>query len=81
MGVPVESDPAGDIVSLPGPFVCRGFDCPVPGDPSSAAFLQTAAALVPGSRVTVEGQSLNPGRTGALAVLRRAGAVVTGDQD
>jgi len=48
----------------------------VPGDPSSAAFLQVAAAVVPGSRVTVTGQSLNPGRIGALEVMRRAGVRV-----
>ena len=77
MGLPVKSDPGGDLVRLPGPFTRHGFDLPVPGDPSSAAFLQVAAALVPGSRITVLGQSLNPGRIGALAVLRRAGVGVT----
>ena len=81
MGVPVESDPGGDIVTLPGPFSAGGFDLPVPGDPSSAAFLQVASALVPDSQITVRGQSLNPGRAGALAVLRRAGVGVTGDQN
>ena len=52
------------------------FDIQVPGDPSSAAFFQVAAALVPGSDVTVERQSINYTRTGALRVLRRAGAKV-----
>ena len=52
------------------------FDVQIPGDPSSAAFFQTAAALVPGSEITVKGQSINYTRTGALRVLRRAGAEV-----
>ena len=46
----------------------------VPGDISSAAFFLVAAAIVPGSRVTVRGVGLNPTRTGALDVLRRMGA-------
>lgn len=55
----------------------QGYDLRVPGDPSTAAFFQVAAALVPGSSVTATGQSLNRGRAGALDVLERAGAVVT----
>jgi 3-phosphoshikimate 1-carboxyvinyltransferase len=42
----------------------------VPGDLSSAAFLLVAAAVVPGSDVTVEHVGLNPTRTGVLDVLR-----------
>lgn len=52
------------------------YDVAVPGDPSTAAFFQAAAALVPGSRLTVPGQSLGPGRTGLLDVLQAAGADV-----
>jgi 3-phosphoshikimate 1-carboxyvinyltransferase len=47
-----------------------------PGDPSSAAFLLTAAAMVPGGRVTAENVLLAPGRTGFLRVLERLGAEV-----
>jgi len=47
----------------------------VPGDPSSAAFLAVAAALVPGGQVTLSGVGLNPLRTGAFDVLRAMGAV------
>jgi 3-phosphoshikimate 1-carboxyvinyltransferase len=46
----------------------------VPGDFSSAAPLLVAAALVPGSSVTVHGVGLNPRRTGLLDVLQRMGA-------
>lgn len=48
----------------------------VPGDFSSAAPLLVAAALVPGSDITVHGVGLNPRRTGLLAVLERMGARV-----
>jgi 3-phosphoshikimate 1-carboxyvinyltransferase len=46
----------------------------VPGDLSSAAFLLVAAAVIPGSDVTVERVGLNPTRTGALDVLRAMSA-------
>lgn len=56
---------------------------PLPGDPSSAAFLWAAAAMLPGSRVTTPRVSLNAGRLGFLHVLEAFGAgvaaVVTGD--
>ena len=48
----------------------------VPGDFSSAAPLLVAAALVPGSDVTIHGLGLNPRRTGLLDVLERMGARV-----
>ena len=48
----------------------------VPGDISSAAFFMAAAAIVPGSSVTVRGVGLNPARTGLLDTLRRMGADV-----
>ena len=48
----------------------------VPGDFSSAAPLLAAAALVPGSDLTVHGVGLNPRRTGLLDVLERMGARV-----
>jgi 3-phosphoshikimate 1-carboxyvinyltransferase len=46
----------------------------IPGDFSSAAPLLVAAAIVPGSDVTVHGVGLNPGRIGLLDVLERMGA-------
>lgn len=46
----------------------------VPGDLSSAAFIFVAAALVPGSDVTVENVGLNPTRTGVLDALSAMGA-------
>ena len=49
----------------------------LPGDISSAAFLLVAAALVPGSEVTVRDVGVNPTRTGILDVLSAMGARVT----
>jgi 3-phosphoshikimate 1-carboxyvinyltransferase len=46
----------------------------IPGDISSAAPLLVAAALLPGSDVTVHDVGLNPRRTGLLDVLERMGA-------
>jgi len=49
----------------------------VPGDFSSASFLLTAAALMPGGDLTVRNTGLNPTRIGFLDVLRAYGARVT----
>jgi 3-phosphoshikimate 1-carboxyvinyltransferase len=51
----------------------------VPGDPSSAAFVVAAAALVPDSRVVASGVGLNWTRTGFLRIAERMGAVILGD--
>lgn len=71
--------PAGFLVQ---PGLVPELDLTIPGDPSSAAFLWTAAALT-ASRVTTPGVSLNPGRTGLLDVMTAMGAtvevIVTGD--
>jgi 3-phosphoshikimate 1-carboxyvinyltransferase len=48
----------------------------VPGDISSAAPFLVAAALVPGSELTVHEVGLNPRRTGLLDVLARMGVRV-----
>lgn len=75
LGLPMAGRPGEPRVD--GPRGLPAFALNVPGDPSSAAFFQVAAALVPGSDLEVRGQSLNVTRTGALAVLARAGARVT----
>jgi 3-phosphoshikimate 1-carboxyvinyltransferase len=49
----------------------------IPGDFSSAAPFLVAAAIIPGSSITVHGVGLNPRRTGLLDVLERMGARVT----
>ena len=51
----------------------------VPADPSSAAFIVTAATLVAGSRVVVKDVGLNWTRTGFFRIAERMGAVILGD--
>ena len=57
-----------------GPGTPRLDEIVVPGDISSAAPLLVAAALLPGSDLTVHDLGLNPRRTGLLDVLERMGA-------
>lgn len=71
-GVPVQVN--GTEVSVDGGQELRACDVEVPGDFSSAAFFLTAAAIVPGSELRIQGVGLNPTRTGALDVLRVMGA-------
>jgi 3-phosphoshikimate 1-carboxyvinyltransferase len=66
----------GLTVRLPGRTALTPGAVAVPGDMSSAAFFLVAAAIVPGSVVTVRGVGLNPTRTGVLDVLRAMGAAV-----
>lgn len=49
-------------------------DVYVPGDISSAAFFLAAAAIVPGSKLTLKNIGLNDTRTGILDVLQAMGA-------
>ena len=49
----------------------------MPGDISSAAFLLAAAAIVPGSRITVKEVGVNPTRTGVLDALQAMGAKIS----
>jgi len=50
----------------------------VPGDPSSAAFAIAAALIVPGSRVTIRGTSMNWTRTGFVRIAQRMGGRIDG---
>ncbi|HUJ55007.1 MAG TPA: 3-phosphoshikimate 1-carboxyvinyltransferase [Gaiellaceae bacterium] len=74
-GVPVRRRPASVTVEPAGAL--RLGEIVVPGDFSSAAPLLVAAALVPGSDVTVHDLGVNPRRTGLLDVLERMGARVS----
>lgn len=76
MGAPLSWD--GQVSRLEGPVTRLappgGGLMRVPGDLSGAAFLLAAAALLPGSRIRLEGVGLNPGRTGFLDILQAMGA-------
>ncbi len=66
----------GTRVALAGGQRLAARDVDVPGDLSAAAFFLGAAAILPGSRVTVPAVGVNPGRTGFLDVLAEMGAEV-----
>lgn len=71
-GIPVDRDDSGRLrVRGARPTGAR---IAIPGDPSSAAALLVAAAMLPGSDLVVENVMLNPLRLGFLDVLRRMGA-------
>lgn len=78
-GVPLRIDEVGKgrRLTLQGPAGLVATDVDVPADPSSAAFPLCAAAIVPGSDVTVQGVLMNPLRTGLFEVLREMGADLT----
>jgi 3-phosphoshikimate 1-carboxyvinyltransferase len=65
---------AGHKLRLAGPQRLKGGEVTVPGDISSAAFFLAAAALLPGSEISIRNVGLNPTRTGLLEVLHRMGA-------
>lgn len=78
-GLPVETRTSVDGVSrttIEGPIAFDGRDLKIPGDISSAAFLIAGAALLPGSKLKVEGVGLNPTRTQFLSTLRSLGLAV-----
>ncbi|HEX6805459.1 MAG TPA: 3-phosphoshikimate 1-carboxyvinyltransferase [Terriglobales bacterium] len=64
-------------VSIAGGQKLHAIEATVPGDISSAAFFLCAAALFPGSQLTVPGLLLNPTRARLLDFLIGLGAQVT----
>ena len=74
MGAAIEVD--GPTVRLDPAAPLHPVDVDVPGDPSAAAFWLVAAAITPGSDVTLPGVGVNPTRTGVIDVLRAMGAVI-----
>jgi 3-phosphoshikimate 1-carboxyvinyltransferase len=79
-GAEVTVEDLGDgrrLASVVGQPELRGAKISVPGDISSAAFVLVAAAIVPGSRVTVQGVGVNPLRAGIIETLREMGADIT----
>lgn len=64
-------------VSLRGGGTLRGGRIDVPADISSAAFFMVAAAITPGSDITLQHIGINPTRIGVLNILRAMGADIT----
>ena len=76
MGATVTTDEEGWIEVHPPEGPLDPLDLTVPADPSSGFFFAVAAAIVPGSRVTLRNMSLNPTRIEAYHVLAQMGADV-----
>jgi 3-phosphoshikimate 1-carboxyvinyltransferase len=72
--IEVTDDGSGRTVRLGSNRRLIARDVRIPADPSSAAFPLVAAAIVPGSSVTVKDVNLNPLRTGLYEVLEEMGA-------
>ncbi len=75
-GLNLEQDEHTGTLEVKGPASFSGGTVCIPGDFSSAVFLITAAAVVPGSEVTIKGVGINSTRTGALEVLQKMGAFI-----
>lgn len=61
-------------ITVTGDAELEGRAVIVPADPSSASFPVAAAAVLPGSQVTVTGVLINPTRTGFFTTLKEMGA-------
>ncbi len=72
--ISVEDSGSTRAIHVAGDAELSGRDIAVPGDPSSAAFLAAAAAIVPGSDITIENVLINPTRTGFYTTLSEMGA-------
>ncbi|MFL3008672.1 MAG: 3-phosphoshikimate 1-carboxyvinyltransferase [Candidatus Neomarinimicrobiota bacterium] len=51
----------------------KNFNITVPGDPSTASFFATIAAIIPGSRITLKKILYNETRTGFFKLLKKIG--------
>jgi 3-phosphoshikimate 1-carboxyvinyltransferase len=68
-----EVERAGNAARIVGGQRLRAIEAHVPGDLSSAAFFLCAAALFPGSRITLPGILMNPTRARLLDILVQMG--------
>lgn len=73
-GVAIARD--GTRATVTGPARLHAAEIHVPGDLSAAAFLLAAAALVPGSDLTIRSVGINPTRRGFLDLIARSGGRV-----
>lgn len=70
----IEEMGEGRRLRLPGRQRLEGTNITVPGDPSSAAFLLVAGAILEGSAMKLPGVLVNPTRIGFIEALREMGA-------
>ncbi|MDZ7629126.1 MAG: 3-phosphoshikimate 1-carboxyvinyltransferase [Parvularculaceae bacterium] len=74
--VVITGEGAGRRIAIKGGQRLKGVPVDVPGDPSSAAFIAAAAAIAPGSDVTLKNVLTNPLRAGFYQTLRDMGGDV-----
>ncbi|MBI3751084.1 MAG: 3-phosphoshikimate 1-carboxyvinyltransferase, partial [Chloroflexi bacterium] len=70
----IDDGAGGAIVELAGGQALRPIDVTVPGDASAAAFWLVAGSAHPDADLGLEAVGMNPGRSGALDILRAMGA-------
>ncbi len=75
MGARVEC--SGPLITVEPVAALQPLTLTVPGDASSAAFVLVAAAIIPGSDLTVRGVGVNPTRSGLVATLQAMGAAIS----
>jgi 3-phosphoshikimate 1-carboxyvinyltransferase len=73
----VEVERSGNTSRIAGGQRLRAIEARVPGDLSSAAFFLCAAALFPGSQITLPGILMNPTRARLLDILLQMGLKVS----
>jgi len=76
MGADIATHAEGWIEITPLTKPLDPLDITVPADPSSGFFFAVAAAILPGSDVTIQNVSLNPTRIEAYRILEKMGASV-----
>jgi 3-phosphoshikimate 1-carboxyvinyltransferase len=75
MGYPVDVN--GSTVTIEGGHSLKACEIDVPADISSATFFMVAAAIAPGSDVTLKHVGINPTRIGVINILTLMGADIT----
>jgi 3-phosphoshikimate 1-carboxyvinyltransferase len=75
MGYPVNVN--GNTVTIEGGHSLKACEIDVPADISSATFFMVAAAIAPGSEVTLKHVGINPIRIGVINILKLMGADIT----
>lgn len=77
LGLKTTRSSGGHTVTIEGGQDIRPGQFQIPGDISSAAFLVSAALVVPHSEVRIQGVGLNPTRTRILDFYRALGAAIS----
>lgn len=75
MGYPVNVEENKISITGGGKLTATTID--IPADISSATFFMVAAAIAPGSDITLNHVGINPTRTGVMTILRQMGADLT----